>query len=94
MQAALEPVSRETVRISVLPAEGASASATTSIPLDGSLVKPSWSKPAARITTLSAGEERVRVGDLNVSVSFSGSAGGGADGGAAAAVSISSCAIG
>jgi hypothetical protein len=69
----IEPVSRQTVRISLIPAgsAGAGANAATSIPLDGSLVKPSWSKPAARITTLSATEERVRSGDLTVIVSMS-----------------------
>jgi hypothetical protein len=58
----IEPVSRETVRVSLIPARA-------SIPLDGSLVKPSWSKPAARIAALSAHEERIRAGDLTVIVS-------------------------
>jgi hypothetical protein len=88
VQVAIEAVSRQTVRVSVTPAEGASAAgAAPRIPLDGSLVKPSWSKPVARWTTLPAREEPVRAGDLTVFVSHGAAdagAGAGAGGGSGA----------
>jgi hypothetical protein len=75
VEVVIEAVSRETVRVSLIPSRGngsaslgAGGAAATSIPLDGSLVKPSWSKPAARIATLSAREERIRAGDQTVIV--------------------------
>jgi alpha-glucosidase/alpha-D-xyloside xylohydrolase len=104
VEVVIEPVSRETVRISLIPARGArpgtgaaagrgpgtgtgtgagGGAGAAMIPLDGSLVKPSWSKPAARITTVSARGERVRAGDLTVVVSS-----GASEAGAANAVTI------
>jgi hypothetical protein len=61
----LEQVSPRTIRVSVVPIE---AGRPMPIPLDGSLVRPSWNKPFARISTLSA-PERLRAGDLTVIVS-------------------------
>lgn len=84
----IEPVSRQTVRVSLIPA-AASARPDGAIPLDGSLVKPSWAKPAARIAALSVEGERIRAGDQTVIVSR-GEVGGAAGGNASSGSSGSS----
>jgi alpha-glucosidase/alpha-D-xyloside xylohydrolase len=61
----LIPVSEQTVRLSVVPIEN---SDPQSIPMDGSLAQQKWSKPVARLRTLT-GERRLRCGGLVVTMS-------------------------
>src|SRR5579864_6408631 len=61
---AVTPVSPRTFSLSILPIQDGKAAA---IPLDGSLVRPDWGKPAARLSS-GAKKQTIKLGDLRIAI--------------------------
>jgi len=58
----IAPVSRHTARLTVLPLQNG---ALATVPMDGSLVQPSWGQPVAKLRSL-ARAQTVMCGDLKI----------------------------
>src|SRR3984893_16130092 len=64
VEIALTSISRQTVRITILPIENGQP---LPVPIDGALIQENWGPPAMRLRT--PGTRRVKCGDLTVRLS-------------------------